>query len=355
MDLIDREHPTSDDKPPWSGMVFRQRVYSDAMLESLKRRYPQGANLRERKHMAAIEFLQQELREMQEKEAALATEVHSPASTPDAEFFDGKNLSSISPPCSPTTQRPLPAITNECYQGRIAPNATLLKQPPSMSSTMSGQEFVFSVVEGPIVQRRKRKKMTATEKIAYKQMRRVGACDSCKRQKAKCTHVGGATDKFRKSQAPTSISRRESRSVSGARTFHSDDTGERKYQITAAEPSQELLKDHGTSFQNSSTETPVTVTESSQCDQDMQMGAQSDSFGYVPVSASSASYSVSTNPVSGSQRNSVDTQFQDMDYSHQFNFTEADATSPSFLTQGIFPPGNMDPGNFSTDIWNQFQ
>lgn len=185
MDLIDREHPTSDDKPPWSGMVFRQRVYSDDMLESLKRRYPQGANLRERKHMAAIEFLQQELQEMQEREAALTAKVHSPASTPDAEFFDGENQRSISSPYSPTAQRLLPAVTNERYQGRNASGTTLLKQPPSMSSTMSGQEIVFSVVEGPIVQRRKRKKMTATEKIAYKQMRRVGACDSCKRQKAK--------------------------------------------------------------------------------------------------------------------------------------------------------------------------
>ena len=185
MDLIDREHPTSDDKPPWAGMVFRQRVYSDAMLESLKRRYPQGANLRERKHMAAIEFLQQELREMQEREAALTAEGHSAALTPDAEFFDGKNQSSVSPPCSPAIQCPLPAVTSECYQKRNVLSTRSSNQPPSMSSAIPGQEIVFSVVDGPIVQRRKRKKMTATEKVAYKQMRKVGACDSCKRQKAK--------------------------------------------------------------------------------------------------------------------------------------------------------------------------
>lgn len=166
-------------------MVFKQRVYSDALLESLKRRYPQGANFRERKHMAAIEFLQQELREMQAMEASLVPEAHSTVSAPDMAFYDHKHQGSISPPSSPTAPFSLPAVTNECYQGKNFTGTTLMKGSPSTSSMMAGHEIIFSVVDGPIVQRRNRKKMTETEKIAYKQMRRVGACDSCKRQKAK--------------------------------------------------------------------------------------------------------------------------------------------------------------------------
>lgn len=140
--------------------------------------------------MAAIEFLQQELEEMKKREEAQVPEVHSAASTPEAKFFDSKDQRGISPLCSPTAPCPLPTVTNECYHGRHLSSTALSKQPPFLSSTISGQEIVFSVVDGPVVQRRKRKKMTATEKIAYKQMRRVGACDSCKRQKAKVDSPG---------------------------------------------------------------------------------------------------------------------------------------------------------------------
>lgn len=97
----------------------------------------------------------------------------------------------------------------------------------------------------------------------------------------------------------------------------------------------------------------MTVTESSQCDQDMQMGAQSDSLGYVPVSASSASYSVSAHP--GCQRDTINPQILVEDYSGQFNFTEADVTSPSLLVQGILPSGNMDTENLYTSMWGQFR
>jgi hypothetical protein len=185
MDLIDREHPTSDDKPPWAGMVFKQRVYSDDMLESLKRRYPQGANLRERKHMAAIEFLQQELRDMQASEAALIPTTHPTISIPDVALHDRKCQRNISPPCSPTAIYPLPDVKDKCYHGRNPTNTPFLNEPLNIPNSVLGREIVFSIADEPIVQRQKRKKMTATEKISYKRMRRIGACDSCKRQKAK--------------------------------------------------------------------------------------------------------------------------------------------------------------------------
>lgn len=185
MDLIDREYPTSDDKPPWFGMKFKQSVYSDAMLESLKRRYPQGANLRERKHMAAIEFLQQELKNMQASEAALIPKTNPTTLMPDIASHDHQHQRTSSPPYSPTSQLSPPNTMGE-YHGRRSPtNTVFLEQPPTVSSNISGQEFVFSIANRPVVQRQRRKKMTAAEKVSYKQMRKIGACDSCKRQKAK--------------------------------------------------------------------------------------------------------------------------------------------------------------------------
>jgi len=168
MDLIFREHPTSDDAPPWKGMAFRQPVYSDAMLECLKTRYPKGDNLRERKHMAAIEFLQQELEEMRAKEAALISLFCRKGSAQDVTLTDCQHPKSASSPYALSGSFPLPTLTDEY---RLDSNF--------------GQEIVFSIANGPLMEGKKRKKMNQEEKEDYRKTRKLGACDNCKRHKAK--------------------------------------------------------------------------------------------------------------------------------------------------------------------------
>ncbi|KAL6160279.1 hypothetical protein ACJQWK_09193 [Exserohilum turcicum] len=278
MDLIGREHPTSDDKPPWAGMVFKQKVYSDAMLELLKRRYPQGANLRERKHMAAIEFLQQELREMQAEEAALGSQTYPNVLVTDVVLHGRKHQGSISPPPSPTTSYQPPAVTDDNYHGMKVVNAMSLKRPSAASNTSPGQEIVFSVADGPIAQRQKRKKMSTTEKIAYKQMRKIGACDSCKRQKAKCTHASGVTNGLGDSQAAGSMPKRDG-ALHVDTAPKPDTTNEQNAQMQALEHSREPLQQRNAPFQIPSIITPATTPESPQWCQDTRESAQLELSG----------------------------------------------------------------------------
>lgn len=177
MDLIIREHPTSDDTPPWKGMAFRQPVYSDAMLECLKTRYPQGANLRERKHLAAIEFLEQELREMRAKEAALISSSYREGFVQDVTLTDSQHRENGSSPYASFSSFPLPAFTDEY---RLDSNF--------------GQEIVFSLADRPVTEGKKRKKMTQEEKDDYRKTRKLGACDNCKRHKAKVGSLDAARE-----------------------------------------------------------------------------------------------------------------------------------------------------------------
>ncbi|KAL1608156.1 hypothetical protein SLS60_003095 [Paraconiothyrium brasiliense] len=65
MDFILRQQLTSDELPPWAGIVFKYPVDSDTLSEKLREAYPDCKTLRERKHRAAIDFLSAELSRMQ--------------------------------------------------------------------------------------------------------------------------------------------------------------------------------------------------------------------------------------------------------------------------------------------------
>ncbi|EUC29970.1 hypothetical protein COCCADRAFT_7920 [Bipolaris zeicola 26-R-13] len=353
MDLIDREYPTSDDKPPWYGMIFKQSVYSDAMLESLKRRYPEGANLRERKHMAAIDFLQQELKNMQASEAALISKTRPTNLMPEVASHDCQHQRTGSPPYSPTAQLSPPNITDG-YHGRRSPtNKVFLEQPPTVPSNASGREIVFSIANRPLVQRQRRKKMTASEKISYKQMRKIGACDSCKRQKAKCRHVGGERDRYRDSRGASSTPQRNTRPISDSATLTANATNEHKPQAQAPQHLRELSYELKPSLQTVSIATPVTVSgsPSPHWAQDMQEGAQSELSGYVPAPATLNSYSAYSNVTFES---TIDPQLLKMDYHGPAVFTEASGFFPMSLTPGTTTSGSFYSKN-TPEFWSPVQ
>ncbi|KAL1793663.1 hypothetical protein ACET3X_008645 [Alternaria dauci] len=174
MRSIKRVRPTSDESPPWAGMSFIQPVDSDALHELLRNQYPQCTSVRQRKHLAAIDFLKRELESMQNE--AMVFE----ASHPGLEGLDvSKHQRSISPSLSQSSSCKPPMLLEYHSQ-----------QSPSISKIGVGQQHVFSIVDGGLaIQPKKKRKMTPAERSAYKTTRKVGACDKCKRQKGKCTHV----------------------------------------------------------------------------------------------------------------------------------------------------------------------
>ncbi|KAG9195999.1 hypothetical protein G6011_01120 [Alternaria panax] len=180
---IKRIHPTSDETPPWAGMSFIQPVDSDALHELLKHQYPQCASLRQRKHMAAIDFLRRELESMQNETAGTSpgdqTRISPQTSLSAPEKLgERKHQRSISPSLSQSSSYRSPTLLKHHPQ-----------QSPAMKKMGTGQQHVFSIVDGLAMQPKKKRKMTPAERSAYKTTRKVGACDKCKRQKGKCTHV----------------------------------------------------------------------------------------------------------------------------------------------------------------------
>lgn len=57
--------------------------------------------------------------------------------------------------------------------------------PPPLANVASSQTYVFSAVDGTPMQPRTKKKMSTQERKDYKETRRRGACDKCRKTKAK--------------------------------------------------------------------------------------------------------------------------------------------------------------------------
>lgn len=188
MQPIKRSKPTSDESPPWAGMKFTQPVDSDALAEYLKKLYPQCATLRERKHMAAIDFLRRELEMMQCR--SLQINPTSPQLSLISSDIDEENSSQESR--SPST-----AFSSLVERPEIAENSSYALEsqaPLSSNSTTKNrinnttQEFIFSAFDGRTLQPKRKRKMTEEEKKDYKRTRERGACAKCKRQKEKVPH-----------------------------------------------------------------------------------------------------------------------------------------------------------------------
>ncbi|KAH7074508.1 hypothetical protein BKA63DRAFT_315125 [Paraphoma chrysanthemicola] len=186
---ITRVEWTSDQKPPWSGLKFTLPVGSDALSDALRSRYRDGADLRERKHMAAIDFLTAELRLMRSAQASRApsdVDDSTASETPTQRSVmvrshsqQHSDFSSSNVVGYDRTSLP-PAYTTQ-------PDASTIGAPTPVS--VSGQQIVFSVTDGRPQRPRTKRPMTKREKAAYKKTRERGACPPCRKQKAKCTHV----------------------------------------------------------------------------------------------------------------------------------------------------------------------
>jgi len=193
MDFIYRFQATSDDSPPWAGITFNQAVDSDDLAEQLKIKYPKCRTLRQRKHKATIEFLEQELERMRAKDPLTPTMITS-VDLPLSERRQDRAKAYIE--ISPDRSRPQSSsgYTSRSHSGSIhspamsdpARLSTNTKYGPSRAiPNASSQQLVWSSQTGQPMRPKTKRKMTAEERKAYKKTREQGACESCRKQKAR--------------------------------------------------------------------------------------------------------------------------------------------------------------------------
>ncbi|KAF2128701.1 hypothetical protein P153DRAFT_367787 [Dothidotthia symphoricarpi CBS 119687] len=200
MPLIRRVHPTSDETPPWVGIFFVPSVGSDELAEQLKARYPQCQTLRERKHMAAIEFLKLELDRIQSERLAANSTTQSilecaPSASPMTsvcydETVEGHSCpESVHMSDSPARSRKLSSGAELDARQTKSRSAKAQRLPTDTAATAHGQQFVFNAADGRTMEPKTKRKMTVQEKGEYKRTRKRGACPKCRRHKEKCTHT----------------------------------------------------------------------------------------------------------------------------------------------------------------------
>jgi hypothetical protein len=195
--FIKRTQPTTDETPPWLGISFLLPVGSDQLADQLKKAFSDCKTHRQRKHKAAILFLSTELEEMKVRDeeqylhpdASDNIQLGSPQSV-SIELLDRRSVEStqqntISSSCtSPTTPDSArsPKLADRSRSQYPGPG---LLQSPTANTITNAQTFVFSAFDGRPLQPKTKRKMTSDERVVYKQTRKRGACDKCKRQKGK--------------------------------------------------------------------------------------------------------------------------------------------------------------------------
>jgi len=150
-----------------------------------------------------------------------------------------------------------------------------------------GQQHVFSIVDGFATQPKKKRKMTPAERSAYKTTRKVGACDKCKRQKGKCTHViGNLLSMAKPLQEEKAVLQRLDATLPASITASNDEKPARTHRQT-----QKLSQQQRTPLRTSPTTQSNTVPGSPQWTQEVhetQDGSRSGMSG-TPASATPSS------------------------------------------------------------------
>lgn len=168
-------------------------VGSDKLSEELRQAYPNCSTLRARKHMAAIDFLRNELQHMQTGETLASSNHHLPVSKASPQFditTDSRSQYRSPSPMSFTSS--VAPESHSIQNGLLLAEAAAPTSPAPQLRPSSdvAQQFVFSIVDGRPLQPKTKRCMTREEKIAYKKTRKRGACLSCRRTKGKVRRKG---------------------------------------------------------------------------------------------------------------------------------------------------------------------
>jgi hypothetical protein len=159
----------TDPSNPAMGLDFFPPKGSDELHEALREYYPHLNNLHTRMRAAVIDFYL----EQQSIDADLMMQ-QSP------EYLASPNSTSFASSMSTPLTQPI-------QMQPASPNVA-----DSSSSSVPKQEELMSVwtlPSNPDAKIHKRRNMTDSEKVAYKQKRLEGACSDCKRRRRKCIHT----------------------------------------------------------------------------------------------------------------------------------------------------------------------
>lgn len=171
------------------------QVDSDALAEMLKATYPECNTLRERKHRAAVDFLNAEISLMQTGNSITGVISQKKSISPSLEhpLDDSKTVGEV-PLESRRVLSPSvctsPSVTESSTSPRLAEPTSRGSQADSgqshaPASPTNAQQFIWSAHNGQFMRPKTKRKMTVEERNAYKETRRRGACDKCRKQKGK--------------------------------------------------------------------------------------------------------------------------------------------------------------------------
>ena len=154
--------------------------------------YPNCRTLRERKHQATVDFFTGELRNMQWKDAVPVTSTRSSGS----DHIDSGPERSIS--CSQAIlvkDRPGSAPGANSLSAVRLPEVNAVKPVNPITTTdqtkfqnppaAKPHQIVWNAHNGKSMLPKTKRKMTLEERSAYKETRKRGACEKCRRQKGR--------------------------------------------------------------------------------------------------------------------------------------------------------------------------
>lgn len=150
---------------------------SDPLAESLKVAYPECRTLRERKHCATIDFFLGELAQMRSQ----TLEVYRKQS----DVISENSRKSSASGCSPSSTVTSPAIGEIPENSPSNQSQVSYAHAESNASASGPQQIIWSALNGESMQLKTKRKMTADERSAYKETRKRGACDKCRRLKGR--------------------------------------------------------------------------------------------------------------------------------------------------------------------------
>jgi hypothetical protein len=146
-------------------------------------------------HLAAIEFLTQELEEMQpgfRRNPGSHDQLDNISiSSPQSEMngfrttcVDGSRPHSTAPRTPQSATSSL-ASQSLAERSRYSVDHAQAGGAPPLANVTTSQTYVFSAVDGTPMQPRTKKKMSTQERKDYKETRKRGACEKCRKTKAK--------------------------------------------------------------------------------------------------------------------------------------------------------------------------
>ena len=188
--IIGRDTQPGQPIDPTADLVFYPPKGSDELFDALRTKYPHLKTHSERMGEAVMQFYLEEQQVQIPTPTPPTSTLTSPWQASMQSMSSGSSLWSSPELFDLATpsfgSSPQPQTQPFSRQESVATTATVPSNPtPPAIELMTG---VFSLSNAAQPKERKRRKMTAAEKIEYRKRRIVKACEKCSKRKRKCHH-----------------------------------------------------------------------------------------------------------------------------------------------------------------------